>query len=97
MREREEKFCNFHSTVWKNEKFAVTHEKFRQINSLVFSLVKTVVSRNFCQRSETVNFRNFHTVIKSEWANSRNGCSRFESTRLLLLVGSVCGLRFAVS
>ena len=32
-----------------------------------------------------------------EWANSRNGCSRFKSTRLHLLVGSVCGLRFAVT
>ena len=49
-------------TVWKNEKFTVTHKKFRQINSLVFSLVKTLLSRNFCQRSVTVNFRNFHTV-----------------------------------
>ena len=32
-----------------------------------------------------------------EWANSRNGNSRFKSTRLHLLVGSVCGLRFAVT
>ena len=51
-------------TVWKNEKFSVTHKKFRQINSLVFSLVKTLLSRNFCQIIVTVNFRNFHTVWK---------------------------------
>ena len=32
---------------------------FRQISSLVTSLVKTLISRNFCQKSVTVNF---HTV-----------------------------------
>ena len=48
--------------MWKNEQFAVTQEKLRQINSLVFSLVKTSISRNFCQRSVTVDFRNFHTM-----------------------------------
>ena len=37
----------------------------RQINSLVFSLVKALLSRN-CQKSVTVNFRNFHTVILLE-------------------------------
>ena len=37
-------------TVWKNEKFAVAEKKFRQINSLVTSLVNTLFSRNFCQR-----------------------------------------------
>ena len=35
---------------------------FRQINSLVTSFVKTLLSRNFCQRCVTVKFRNFHTV-----------------------------------
>ena len=42
--------------------FTVNQKKFRQINSLVFSLVNTLLSRNFCQKSVTVNFRNFHTV-----------------------------------
>ena len=32
-----------------------------QISSLVFSLVETLFSRNFCGRTVTVNFRNFHT------------------------------------
>ena len=50
-------------TVWKNEKITVTHKKFRQINSLVLSLVKTLLSRNFCQISVTVNFHNFHNVV----------------------------------
>jgi len=53
------------SHLWKNEKFTVTKKIFRQINSVVFSLVKTVLSRNFCQKSVTVNFRNFHTVLLS--------------------------------
>ena len=45
------KFRNFHNvrvrtrtaTVWKNE-------KSRQIKALVFSLVNTLLSRNFCQK-----------------------------------------------
>ena len=37
-------------TAWKNEKFTVNQKKFRQINSLVFSLVKTLLSRNHFQK-----------------------------------------------
>ena len=33
---------------------------FREINSLVTSMVKTLLSRNFCQKSVTVIVRNFH-------------------------------------
>ena len=40
----------------------VTQKFFRQINSVVFSLVKTLLSRNFCLKSVTANFRNFHIV-----------------------------------
>ena len=36
--------------------------KNRQINSLAISLVKPLLSRNFCQKNVRVNFRNFHTV-----------------------------------
>ena len=39
---------NYYCTVWKNEKFTVTEKKFRQINSLVTSLVEKLFSRNFC-------------------------------------------------
>ena len=53
--------------VWKNDKFNVTKEKFRQSNWLVFSLVKTLFSRNFCPKNVTVNFRNFHTVNFRYW------------------------------
>ena len=49
-------------TVWKNAKFTLTEKIFRQINSLVISLVKSLFSRNFCQKSVRENFRNFHTV-----------------------------------
>ena len=31
-------------------------------STLVFSLVKTLLSRNFCQIRVTANFRNFHTA-----------------------------------
>ena len=44
--------------------FTVNQKKFRQINSLVFSLVNTLLSRNFCQNSVRENSRNFHTVCK---------------------------------
>ena len=50
-------------TVWKNEKFTLTEKFFRQINYLVISLVKQLLSRNFCQKCVRVNFRNFHSVI----------------------------------
>ena len=38
-------------------------EKIRQFNYLVISFVKTLFSRNFCQKRVRVNFRNFHTVV----------------------------------
>ena len=37
-------------TVWKNEKFSLTEKKFRQINYLVISLVKPLLSRNFFEK-----------------------------------------------
>ena len=43
----------------KNVKFTLTEIKIREINSLV----KSLLSRNFCQIDKVrVNFRNFHTV-----------------------------------
>ena len=56
------KWRNFRvrNTVWKNENFSLTKEKFRQINSLVIYLVKPLLSRNFCQKYVRENFRNFH-------------------------------------
>ena len=50
-------------TVWKKVKFALTQKIFREINSLVISSVKPLVSRNFCQKSVRVNLRNIQTVL----------------------------------
>ena len=50
------------STVWKNEKFTLTKKISRQISYLVILLLKSIISRNFCQKRVRVNFRNFHTV-----------------------------------
>ena len=36
-------------TVWKNEKFTLTETVFRQINFLVISLVKMLLSRKWVQ------------------------------------------------
>ena len=41
----------------KNKDFSLTKKIFRKINSL-----RTLISRNFCQKSVRDNFRNFHTV-----------------------------------
>ena len=41
-------------TLWKNEKFSLTEKKIRQINYLVISLVKPLLSRNFCKKGVIV-------------------------------------------
>ena len=66
-------------TVWKNEKFSLTKEKFRQINSLVIYLVKPLLSRNFCQKYVRENFRNFHTVI---WKHEKFSITLFWQKKL---------------
>ena len=45
----------------KYEKFS-HWKQFRQINFLVISLVKSLLSRNFCRESVRENFCNFHTA-----------------------------------
>ena len=51
-------------TVWNFAKFAFTKPFFREISSLVTSLLSTLLSRNFCQTCVRlrVNSRNFHNV-----------------------------------
>ena len=48
-----QKFCKLHTTVsctvWINEK-TLTEKLFRKTNCLVFSLVKTLLSQNFCEK-----------------------------------------------
>ena len=41
-------------------------KKIREINSLVTCLVKMFLSRNFCEKSMRENFRDFHTVVRTE-------------------------------
>ena len=71
-------------TVWKNEKFGLTNKIFRQFSYLVISLVKTLLSRNFCQKCVRLNRSSFHTVhtvhtveiteIYSHWKNISSNC-----------------------
>ena len=53
--------CQRH-TVWKLQKYTLIEKKFRQINYLVISVMKKILSRNFCQKRVRVNFCTFHTV-----------------------------------
>ena len=50
-------------TMQKNEKNPSHLKIFRQINYLVISFVKMLVSRNFCQKSARVNFCKYHTAL----------------------------------
>ena len=81
-------------TVWENGKFTVTQEKFRQINSLV----KTLLSRNFCQKSVTVNSRNFHTVmylsLLFSWNYGRKWCSIIISFALFIILANLAHVVF---
>ena len=52
--------------MWKNGKFALTEKIFREIYSLVTSLVRTLLSRYFCQESVKVPLRFY---VKSNLAN----------------------------
>ena len=63
-----------------------TEEIFREINSLVTYLVKSLLSRNFCQKCVRENSRNFHTVNSSKngqkWAvRTKYFISSFEAVR----------------
>ena len=49
-----ENFSFFHTTLWKLRKFTLTEKIFRQITYLVISLVKLLLSRNFCQKCVSV-------------------------------------------
>ena len=49
-----------YSQCGKNDNFSLTEKKIRQINYLVISLVKPLLSRNFCQKRV---FRNFHAAL----------------------------------
>ena len=62
-----------HSLVRKMKKL-LSRKKFCQINDLVISLVKPLLSRNFCQKIIRENCRNFHTAcIICMYVLQRNG------------------------
>ena len=67
------------STVWKNQKIALTWKNIRE-SSLQWNLVPdTSISRKFCKNwRETVNFWNFHTVFlpvfEHKFASSQSQC-----------------------
>ena len=61
-RNNSHRYENFSLTLWKLQKFTLAEKKFRQINYLVISLVKPLLSRDFCEKSVRENFCNFHTV-----------------------------------
>ena len=61
---RETKSQQFpHSTLWKLQKCTLTEKRFRQFNYLVTSLVKLLLSQNFCQKRVSLNFRKFHSAV----------------------------------
>ena len=55
----------FYTVCGKMKKITDTEKKFRQINSLVTSLVETLFSRNFCQRCTCDMSVNFHNIIST--------------------------------
>ena len=67
--------------MWKNEKFTHIEKTFRQINSLVISLVKTSLSRNFCQKCVRPNRSLFShcAVLENEKISQQNILSEFNS------------------
>ena len=58
-------------TEWKNRIFSLTEKIFREINSLVTSLIKTLLLRNFCQNCMRENLCYFHTVCHEVWKNKK--------------------------
>ena len=62
-----QKFRKLHTVLHSVEKREIlSHwKKIRQINYLVISLVKPLLSRNFCERIVRENLRNFNTVSSS--------------------------------
>ena len=56
------KCANRRNYFWLAWLFLKLTTYFRQIDTLAISLLKTLLSRNFCQKCVRLNFRNVHTV-----------------------------------
>ena len=52
--------------LWKKREILSQRKLFRQISSLVISFfsVKTLISRNFCQKKREAKFPKFHTTVQ---------------------------------
>ena len=59
-----EKFANFHTV-----RRPLTEKKFSQINYLAISLVKPMLSRNFCKKKSVRN--NFCDLVSHIWQKFR--------------------------
>ena len=78
MPHKKEGFEEIRFTLWKDEKFSFVNKIFRETNSLVTSLAKALLSRNFCQKSVIVNFHIFHSVFfPSKFYMKEEGIFRF--------------------
>ena len=55
-------YLSSQNTVCKNERFTLAKKIFRQINSLLISMVNCCFHEFLAKQRMLVNFRNFHTV-----------------------------------
>ena len=75
LEKRKKHLCN---TFYKNNSTCgktrnpISPKKFREINSLVISLVKTLFTRNLWLKNVMVNIRNFHSVKILLWVFDKN-------------------------
>ena len=63
-------FSSFPSPVWKNENLSRNKKIFHQINSLLTYLVKSLLSRTFCNkcvRDNPLNFRTLWSQCSAVW------------------------------
>ena len=76
-------FRNFRTvtiSVWKLRKFTLTEYFFRQITYLVISLVKVLLSRNFCQKkSESIVWKLLKSTLKIFWQKFRESNRSYQS------------------
>ena len=77
-------------TVRKLQTFTLTEEIFREINSLVTAIIKTVLSRNFYHKSVVrVIFCNFHTIktcIRKKFVKSIDFTEKYIQITMYFLV-----------
>ena len=78
-------------TVWKNKKFSLTKLFFHEINYLVTSLVKPLLSRNFWQKSVREKFSFFHTALTNEHISRKKHLQLAQSNHFH---GKICQINY---